>query len=272
MSAATTAYPPIFVGGTGRSGTTILGHLIGAHPQVYCIPVELKFHSAAVGLPGVVRGDVELPAFLERMDYWWFHTLRNGAERGIRGVWQSKREEFDRMLESFEAGFGRDREQAARTLLAETLATALRRSGKPQLVEQTPTNVEEAVFLRRLYPECKVVHIRRDGRDVAASVTEQPWGPDDAERAVRSWAERLAACEEQMREIGDGLTIDFESLFTEREETYERLLSYLELEDAPEIRAYLEREVNLERANIGRWKQHAEAEEIDRLVSAARSS
>lgn len=36
-------YKSIFVGGTGRSGTTILTELLGSHPEIYSLPVETRF-------------------------------------------------------------------------------------------------------------------------------------------------------------------------------------------------------------------------------------
>ncbi len=37
--------PPIHIGGSGRSGTTILGRLLGCHSEHLLIPFEAKFHS-----------------------------------------------------------------------------------------------------------------------------------------------------------------------------------------------------------------------------------
>src|SRR5438034_10998275 len=39
------ALEPVFVGGAGRSGTTILARLIGEHSRYYTIPFEIRFHT-----------------------------------------------------------------------------------------------------------------------------------------------------------------------------------------------------------------------------------
>ena len=44
----------IFIGGTGRSGTTILLHALYRHPQLYAIPFESNFLVAANGLSDLV--------------------------------------------------------------------------------------------------------------------------------------------------------------------------------------------------------------------------
>ncbi|MBI4665278.1 MAG: sulfotransferase [Nitrospinae bacterium] len=44
----------IFVGGTGRSGTSIMNYLIGTHPEVYAIPTETRFIIDSHGLKDLV--------------------------------------------------------------------------------------------------------------------------------------------------------------------------------------------------------------------------
>jgi hypothetical protein len=67
--------PPIFIGGTGRSGTTILGRLLGAHPDYETIPVEARFHSSPDGLPGVLGGSVTPEEFVHRVVEQWYYRL-----------------------------------------------------------------------------------------------------------------------------------------------------------------------------------------------------
>src|SRR4029077_3166171 len=65
--------PPIFVGGTGRSGTTILGRLLGRHHEYTVIPVEARFHCSPDGLPGVLTGTVTPEGFARKVLEEWYH-------------------------------------------------------------------------------------------------------------------------------------------------------------------------------------------------------
>jgi cytidylate kinase len=46
---------PIFVGGTGRSGTTIVARLLAEQPGYMLIPIELRVHAAPGGLSDLLE-------------------------------------------------------------------------------------------------------------------------------------------------------------------------------------------------------------------------
>ena len=70
----TTTMPPVFVGGTGRSGTTVTARIIGAHPAYDDFPIEVRFLTDPGGLCDVVEGRTPPRRFDTRM--------RNGAFDG----------------------------------------------------------------------------------------------------------------------------------------------------------------------------------------------
>ena len=66
--------------------------------------------------------------------------------------------------------------------------------GSVRAVEQTPELAHLVGAIELAYPEARIVHILRDGRDVASSLLEKPWlragrsGADDAGIAYGSYA------------------------------------------------------------------------------------
>jgi hypothetical protein len=86
-------------------------------------------------------------------------------------------------------------EEAARRL-RKTLAVARRVGlvGSVRAVEQTPELAHVASIIPLAYPQARVVHIVRDGRDVVCSLLEKPWlrpeqaKADDAGIAYGSYA------------------------------------------------------------------------------------
>jgi hypothetical protein len=55
---------PVFVGGTGRSGTTILARVLGQHANFSMVPVEARFIVDRHGLIDFLKGDTSLENFL----------------------------------------------------------------------------------------------------------------------------------------------------------------------------------------------------------------
>ena len=68
----------------------------------------------------------------------------------------------------------------------------------------------------------------------------------------------VQAADEAMRVVPPErmLTVHLDELTaTDRERTFARLVSYLELEDPKEMRVYFDAEISAERANVGRWRE-----------------
>ena len=91
---------PIFVGGTGRSGTSVLKQLIGTHPAVFAAPNEAKFLVEPDGLIDLVDAlsthwsPWKSERALARFDRFMRSLSWRGrwAERRVRGIaWRLRR-------------------------------------------------------------------------------------------------------------------------------------------------------------------------------------
>ena len=100
MSAAEPA-ELVFVGGTGRSGTHILGRLLGSHGRFADVPIESRFHCNKRGMPDLLEGRVSLGAFMEKLRGFWWHRVR--VDDQPRGLYNLMRQAtFDEAAERFE--------------------------------------------------------------------------------------------------------------------------------------------------------------------------
>ena len=68
---ARTEWPLVFIGGTGRSGTHVLGRLLGSHARWADVPIEARFHCNTRGMPDLLEGRVSLGGFLEKLSGFW---------------------------------------------------------------------------------------------------------------------------------------------------------------------------------------------------------
>src|SRR5919201_7152454 len=95
-AAGAEARPPVsellFVGGTGRSGTHVLGRLLGRHSRYAGVPIEARFHCNKRGLPDLLGGRVTLAGFVEKLrDFWWHRVRIDEQPRGLYNLLTRKR-------------------------------------------------------------------------------------------------------------------------------------------------------------------------------------
>ena len=161
--------PPFpFVVGCRRSGTTLLRAILGAHPQV-AVPPESRFLMALV--PDGTRPfePARLLDALYNHDYFARWQLRRPAvEASFRDDPPGTYSEAIRRLYGLWAGG----------------------QGKARYADKTPDHVLRVGTLTALFPDSRVVHVVRDGRDVAASFLELRW-VDSIERAALHWRHRV---------------------------------------------------------------------------------
>lgn len=246
---------PIFVGGVGRSGTHVMARLIGSGARYHRVRTEARFHAWDGGLPDLCAGRTTMDDFLERMQGVWWQRGAN-QRQGISRILD--RAAFDRALEEFRERFGYDRVAASRDLVTATLEPEARERGKPAWVEATGPTIEHAPFLVELFPRARFVNMVRDGRSVVAATLKKVNLTDEPSRALERWRDMIEAADESRRELGDRrvLSVFLEELAArDRDATFARLVDFLELDDAGDMRAWFEREVSADRAHVGAWRE-----------------
>ena len=231
------------------------------------VPVEARFHCYPQMLPGLLDAEVRVEDFLAAMrtDFSYETRLRKVVEKPA----------YDRVLETFSSRFPNDPIPAARQLVDGLLSESARKAGKPSWVEMTPANVAAAPHLVAMFPSTRIVHLVRDGRDVACSRMLKRGDPDrDVARWVAHWERALLAADRAAREVPEHvLTIRLEHLVRDtREATYRRMVDFLELGDEAGMRRSFESDMGADRAHLGRWREDLTGEErrvANRAYSAA---
>jgi len=200
----------IFIAGTGRSGTTHLGKLLGMHPQIYHIPVESRFIVDEGGLEDLVErltarytpnhGELALKMFKatyvnERLG----PEIDEGLKQLIARLTLCRHQQqipgaSDETTASqpviitrlFARHFKRREELVAlcRRVVDHSFSTVARKNRKCFWCEKTPLNLLSIEFLWEMFPEAAVIHIKRDPRGVFQSFLKQPWIPDDPEAVI----------------------------------------------------------------------------------------
>lgn len=109
--------------------------------------------------------------------------------------------------------------------------------GKVRWGDKTPRYIEHIPLLGRLYPEARFVHLVRDGRDVALSYADVPFGPKSVTKAAQLWASRVSAGMGEGRSLSAGRYIElrYEELVDDPERQASALCDFLGLPFAPDM-------------------------------------
>lgn len=276
-------FSPLFTGGTGRSGTTIILNLLKNHPQVHSsLPREIKYLTARYGLIDlnfgrslfleedfkskrnnlVVRilnrfGKKKKDRFLIYLNSkWWSEIGKKGKPRGlVQGI---TKEQLDLAVVNFKNYFNSDKKRASRAFFYEISAAQIQDKNVKYFADSTPLNMMQADYIYKLFPNAKFINMIRDGRDVALSVSRERWGPDDPHQALNWWANRVEKAHKALLEIrtGDQMQMRLEDLIVNnRNQEYLRLLNFLEVEDHDLTREYFETQMLPEYMTQGEWQK-----------------
>ena len=257
----------IFIGGTGRSGTTILLHALYKHQDLYAVPIETKFLVEVDGLStlcdqlstdfSITHAPVALSRFRTLMSEVLTGTGPNpySAAYGKQAhVLPSLFANYEDALEAFFSAV-HPQYTARHDLLVhcrqlvETLFTVRASElGKSGWVEKTPSNIARIEFLWELYPDAYFVNCVRDPRGVLHSLQKKGWiVPDLAQAAhfLERYFEFIAAKREWALRSGHRfIDVKLESVVAAPAEEMARLTSFLGLPDfAPASREYLDQKL-----------------------------
>ena len=283
-------FSPVFIGGSGRSGTTVTLNLLQRHPQFHAsLPREIKFLTSRHGLldlvytrPFSVEEDLHgyrynlvtrvLPLLRRnQMEYftnnlfnrWWSEEGKAGKARGL--VQSVSLEVVENAHNEFIRTFALNRASAAREFFY-SLADAQIKKDALYFGDSTPVNMMHADQIHELLPEARFINVLRDGRDVAVSISKERWGPNDPYEALSWWAHRVHRAALALKRVNPNSVLQYrieDLIVHEREKSYANLLNFLKLEDSEVLREYFAEQLTAEKLHTGRWRN--EVKDSDRF-------
>jgi Sulfotransferase family len=265
----TASAPPFLIIGAQRSGTSLLSRILNEHPNI-AVPSESFFFNTF----GPLRrfyGDLSLEANRDRLIDDALSTFK------IR-EWRPPLTREAVVAELTEPTLG----GVFRALLDAWTAT----QGKRRWGEKTPQHVLHWDHVGAALPDAKIIHIVRDGRDVALGLIAARFGPATTFRAAERWltyvdsieAVKAATTSERLHEIR------YEDLLLEPERVLTGLCSFLGERYAktmldfhknadPYGHGYRSEHRNLHkplmRDRVGRWRRRMSARDVRIFESVA---
>ncbi|ASY27913.1 hypothetical protein PHILAsVB114_04620 [Candidatus Planktophila limnetica] len=282
------------MGGTGRSGTTVVGDLLGLHQDIRTsVPIEIKFLANKSGLLQLVFGrdtpDIEKKIalldlrsrlrrykrkrekfkkiqveFLDRIwNTWWDIDAPPPHGRGLQSGITKK--QLEKLLATLIFELRINRVWAARRFMRNFISSQAAHRGQKYWVETTPLNIAQAERILKIFPNALFINMVRDPRDVIASLLTKNWGPTTPLEGIEWIQKRLIDAHHALRTIPakQQITIALEDLaINNREQSYQALLTFLGLQDDPAMRAFFETELTPQAATSGRWKSEIASPEF----------
>jgi hypothetical protein len=293
---------PVFIGGTGRSGTTVLGDLLNEHSQVRTSnPTEIKFLANRGGFLDVVFGSMNSQLEnREKISIFHYRTYRQRAQKDLlqrserfeefsEKLWQKwwqidapaphgpglhagiEKQDLQEILSNYSRSIKKSPIKQAREFMVSFMDAQKNHKGEKYWSETTPMNISYSHRLIKLFPEAKFIVIRRDPRDVIASLLTKDWGPNSPLEGVEWIESRLRADHDALKSVPRDqlLFINLEDLVTNSpQESYDRILTFLKLQDEPAMHTFHTVNMTAENASSGRWRKEIDTPEFGAAIDA----
>ena len=252
--------------GHARSGTTFLARALGSHPEVgYWEEPSL-----------LLRADEKLRWVTKLADHLVVDASVRDLSRTVRDG--NLRDQFGQEADLDEADAEAVRLRVMRSVVEALRNEFLARSGGSVLLEKTPREIILADQIAGWFPDAKIIHIVRDGRDVVCSglTWEERWGrpkwvPKDGpllDAIAQQWATQVGAA---LAGAGsETLVVRYEDLVANGRHTVAACVSHLELPWKRSIDHFMATGMGgLHSRSVGRWEQELTREQQTRITELA---
>ncbi len=209
--------PAPFIVGVPRSGTTLLRLMLDAHPAL-AIPPEFSF-------PPRLVEKIEMAS--NSKDY----LVEKLTTRARWSDFHINAKSFSQKVDDLNPFNISDALRTFYKLYAE-------RFGKPRWGDKTTKNTARMSFIQTLLPEAHFIHIIRDGRDAASSISRLYFGPNSMREAATWWVSKILEARAQANNLMHYMEIRFEDLVLHTESTLKEICRFIDLSWDPAMLDY----------------------------------
>ncbi|MFK8021746.1 MAG: sulfotransferase [Pseudomonadales bacterium] len=260
------ASAPFFIFGCGRSGTSLLSRMISSHPNL-TVPLESHIFNSFSALEGYYGDLSQRPNRLRLIE----DILSTQAIQG----WQLEAsiDDIERCVKSPDLG----------GVFDAIMQSWTSSKNKKRWGEKTPRHVFHWDDIHRHYPNAKIVHIVRDGRDVALSFMDARFGPKTSYMGAVYWKHYLQKVRQLQVAESNVLEVHYEDLLADPETTLTAVCEFLGEEYSDDMLRFYDNSllyttdsrnrVNLQSAlmqsNTCKWRDQFSDADLERFEAVA---
>ncbi|KUG23936.1 sulfotransferase domain superfamily [hydrocarbon metagenome] len=201
----------VFIGGCPRSGTTMLGSILGSADDCVVTPESQFKHTIQTTLEVDWNCGISKQVFLS--------ALRNNFRFKLWDIPVPESDLADIL-----------NQHDYRMILLSLVDCYANIQGKQEWtfwIDHTPENIKHPLVLLNIFPEAKFIHIVRDPRAVAASVLPLDWGPFSARQAAFMWVRQISYGQALERMYPDKcIRVYYEDILVEPEKTIQNVCNF----------------------------------------------
>jgi hypothetical protein len=212
----------VFIGGSGRCGTTLIAELLDLHPDIASI---FEIHSFVFLLKCLRNRTVPGILLLESQ----YEVINEALLPATEYNWRLTREEAAYSWENYVIGplqSGEPLVDVIRGWINLIHRVQMIRDGAQFIVHKTPVLASYLPEIREIFPNSLFIHIVRRPDAVINSYLEQDWGPSSVGEGIDWYCERVGDFMNQAPDFSNCITIKFEDLLDSPAAILERLQGF----------------------------------------------
>ena len=248
----------IFIGGTGRCGTSILSYSLMQDDRC-----ALFFEPQFLTFPGglleyAIDRRITKEEFLVNMRGKFLRQILRHLNR-MRVLPEAKSVYNVDFINSIDlaAVAGGQRDKYAKMFTEMFLNEIHKYIGTSEILYKQPHLITKAGILQWMFPDSKFIHIIRDPRDVCSSVIKLSWGPNSVKEFPAYYLDIMGAALEQRADVPDDryLVLSFDSLITHHWDIMYALYRFFDCNvPTSDLLSKLGKPIDQNRAHSGRYK------------------
>lgn len=217
-------FPPVFMFGMERSGTTLLSMMVGAHPEI-AVPLS------TTGM---------WYQFQAQLDNYSKSTMGLDLKRLINDILSHERIKlWDAQLSQKDVLAALKGECLEDCLLA-FHASYAHKKGKPYWASMDIAHMDHVSLLNQWFPDARFIHIIRDPRDVALSYRGYRYGSSNMLECAQNWTRGVEGSLREGAVLGSEryYVLRYEDLILKPEDSLKNLCDFLGVAYAPQMLEY----------------------------------